>query len=92
MDFADLFWHLAGFAAPALVIGPALALLSRVFWRKSPSAHTLLAQAAINFAVCLAVLVIGLVVTGRDGRIVTYAALVLTCAASQAWLLRGARR
>ena len=92
MDFADLFWHLANFVVPALVIGPGLALLSRVFWRKTPSAHTLLAQAAINFAVCVAVLMIGLVLTGRDGRIVTYAALVLACAASQACLLGRGRR
>ena len=88
MDFVDLFWHLAGFVAPALWVGLALALLAKVFWRKVPSALGLPAQAAINFGVCLAVLVLGLVLTGRDGRVVTYGAMVLAAAASQAWLLR----
>ena len=92
MDFADLFWHLANFVVPALIIGPGLALLSHVIWRKTPSSHSLRAQAAINFVVCLAILVIGLLVAGRDGRIVTYAALVLACAASQACLLGRGRR
>ena len=92
MDFIDLFWHLAGFVAPALIVGPLLVVLSRFFWRKVPQALSVSAQAAINFAVCLAVLMVGLVVTGRDGRIVTYAALVLASAACQAWMLRGGRR
>ena len=38
--------------------------------------------------VCLAVLVGGLVLSGHDGRMATYAALVLASAACQAWLTR----
>jgi hypothetical protein len=36
----------------------------------------------------VAVLVAALSWTGQDGRMLTYAALVLACAASQAWLTR----
>jgi predicted MFS family arabinose efflux permease len=92
MDFSDLFWHLAGFMAPALVLAPAMVLVSRVSGPKSVPARTMIAQAAINFGVCLAALLGGLVVTGHDGRMGTYAALVLASAACQAWLQRGARR
>ncbi|WP_366887921.1 hypothetical protein [Rhodoferax sp.] len=44
------------------------------------------AQAAINFVVCLLVLLGGLWFFGHDGKMATYAALVLACATSQ-WLL-----
>lgn len=40
---------------------------------------------ALHFAVGAAVLAAGLAVWGRDGRMLTYAALVLACASSQ-WL------
>ena len=88
MDLLDLFWHGAGFAAPALVLAPAMVLASRIFGQKSALALSWPAQAAINLIVCLAVLVAGLVWSGQDGRMATYAALVLASAACQAWLMR----
>lgn len=88
MDLLDLFWHLAGFAAPALVMAPAMVLASRAFGKKSPLALVWPAQVAINLIVCLAVLVGGLVLGGHDGRMATYAALVLASAGCQAWLTR----
>jgi len=88
MDFMDFVWHAAGFLAPALFVGAGLAAMAYVFARKWAPVRVLLAQAAINFAVGAAVLLAGLVLTGHDGRMWTYAALVLACAASQAWLSR----
>ncbi len=88
MDFMDFIWHVAGFLAPALFVAAGLAVLARVFKRNWPSARVLIAQAAINFAVGVAVLLAGLALTGHDGRMLTYAALVLACAGSQAWLSR----
>jgi hypothetical protein len=49
------------------------------------------AQVAINFVVGCAVLVAGLIVLGRDGKMLTYAALVLGCATCQWVLVRGWR-
>jgi hypothetical protein len=79
----DSLIHLLNFAAPALVVGLLTALLSRVFMKKRAVAQSLLAQAAINFAVCLLVLLGGLWFFGHDGKMLTYAALVLACASSQ---------
>ncbi len=88
MDYVDLSWHLAGFAAPALALALGMATIGRIFGSKSAAWLGWIAQAAINFAVGGAVLVAGLVWTGHDGRMVTYAALVLASALCQAWLMR----
>jgi hypothetical protein len=88
MSLFDVFWHLAGFVAPALVLAVGLALAGRILGKNATPRLALPAQAAINFAVGVAVLVAALMWTGQDGRMLTYAALVLACAASQAWLTR----
>ena len=85
------FNHLLNFAAPALAVAVLLVLCSHVFMRKTAKAHGWLAPIAINFAVGCTVLAAGLVVLGRDGRMLAYAALVLACASSQ-WLLLRAWR
>lgn len=88
MSVVDLFWHLMGFAAPAFALAPAMVLASRVFGHRSARSPSWMVQTAINFAVCLAVLAAGLVLTGHDGRMATYAALVLASAACQTWMAR----
>lgn len=88
MGFLDLLWHLTGFLAPAAALAMGMALAGRFWGQKQAQTPALWAQAAINFVVCAAVLLAGLAVTGHDGRMATYAALVLACAASQAWMLR----
>lgn len=80
--------HLLNFAAPALVVGMLTALLARMFMKQRPAAPSWHAQAAINFVVCLAVLLGGLWFFGHDGKMATYAALVLACASSQWWMVR----
>ncbi len=84
----DLIFHLLNFAAPALVVALLTPLLARVFIRNTAPVHTLPAQVAINFIVCLAALLGGLWFFGHDGKMATYAALVLVCATSQWWMLR----
>ena len=88
MDFIDFFWHLAGFVLPAAAMAASMALVSRFVDRDIPSKIDWPAQAAIQFVVGLAVLLAGLVLTGRDGRVMTYAALVLACATTQLLLAR----
>ena len=87
----DLFNHLLNFVAPAFAVGFFCALLGRVTMRKAAGTPAWWLQGAINFAVGAAVLAAGLVVFGRDGKMATYAALVLACGTSQ-WLLAGGWR
>ncbi len=86
MNVIDLIWHLGGFIAPALFVALGVVLVAAVFTRKKASARGMGWQVGINFAVGLAVLLAGLVLTGHDGRMLTYAALVVAVASSQ-WVL-----
>ncbi|WP_367847324.1 hypothetical protein [Rhodoferax sp. WC2427] len=82
----DSFFHLLNFAAPALVVGALTALAAKAFMKNKPLTRSWYAQAAINSVVCLLALVGGLWFFGHDGKMATYAALVLACATSQ-WAL-----
>lgn len=84
----DLLNHLLNFAAPALALGLVLAFLAPVFMKNKALAHTRTAQAAINFVVGVLALLAGLLLFGRDGKMASYAALVLATAASQCWAMR----
>lgn len=88
--------HLLNFMAPAAVVAFLLMLLAqflgRFYKRKRSSATSWWAQLAIIFIVNLLVLTAGLVVFGADGKMATYAALVLASALCH-WLLgRGWQR
>ena len=83
--------HLLNFTAPALALALLLVLASHAFMRKMAKPHGWIAPIAINFVVGCAVLMAGLVWLGRDGRMLTYAALALACASSQ-WLVLRAWR
>ncbi len=82
----DVLNHLLNFAAPALALALLLPLCVPTLMKKSPAALSFWAQAAINFVVGLAVLLICLWVLGRDGKMAAYAALVAAAATSQ-WVL-----
>ena len=79
--------HLLNFVAPAAVLAVLLAPGSRWLMGKSAAALSWWAQAAIVFAVGCGVLAAGLWWLGRDGKVLTYAALVLATGTCQ-WLLR----
>ena len=87
--------HILNFIAPAAVVALLLVLVSRIFSRflvsKRPAAKIIWAQAAIIFIVNVAILAAGLVFFGNDGKMVTYAAMVLGAALCQWLLARGWR-
>lgn len=89
MTALDLLIHLLNFSAPAVFVALILALLLRLALRNRSSARGLWSQVAVNAAVGLVVMVAGLVFFGRDGRMATYAALVVVCGSVQWWMLRG---
>ena len=85
--------HLLNFMAPAALVALLLVLLSRLFSgffrSKRPLPLTWWAQVAIVFVACMAMLTAGLLVFGHDGKMLTYAGLVLGAALCQWLLLRG---
>ena len=85
--------HLINFAAPAATVAVLLVLLTRLgfglFATNRPFVQSAWAQTAIVFVAGLAILVAGLVVFGRDGKMLTYTALVVGAALCQWVLIRG---
>ena len=91
MDSFVAFNHLIHFVSPAVGVALALCVGTLIFWSKRPVALSWPAQLALNFIVGCAVLLLGLWSDGRDGKMLTYAALVLVCASCQWLVLRGWR-
>jgi hypothetical protein len=91
MSFFDLANHLFNFVLPAIAMGVMMPLFSRMIWRKTTVKQSLQRQMLITSTVCLAVLIAGLVIFGRDGKMLTYAGLILAAAGSQWWFLGGGR-
>ena len=87
--------HLLNFFAPAAAVALLLVLMSRFFSRflvsKKPLAQSIFGQTAIIFIVNVLVLAAGLVLLGNDGKMATYAAMVLASAVCQWVLWRGWR-
>jgi len=85
--------HLLNFMAPAALVALLLVLFSRIFSRfftsKKPLALTFWRQVAIIFIANMAALTAGLLIFGHDGKMLTYAALVVVAALCQWGLLRG---
>jgi hypothetical protein len=79
----DVLFHLLSFAAPALALALMLPLAVRVLLPRRFVLLSWWAQVALNAAVGIAVLALGLWHFGVDGKMVTYAALVVGTAASQ---------
>lgn len=80
-----LFNHLLNLMAPAGVVALLLVVFSRLlapfFMPNRSQAHAIIAWTAIIFIVNLVVLLAGLVLWGHDGKMVTYAAMVVVASA-----------
>jgi hypothetical protein len=80
----DAFWHLMNFCTPALGIGAFAAILSRLVWR-SELRRGVVALWAWASAAGLVASIAGLVVFERDGRMATYALMVVASATAIWW-------
>ena len=81
----DLLWHLLNLLAVSLLFGAVAAAGARLAWRAALARwpwHRLWMVASGPAAV---VTVLGLVVFGRDGRMATYALMVVAVAMALAW-------
>ncbi len=91
MGVMDALLHLLGFCAPAAGVALLVSWLGRFSKQNRPLAPVFIHKFAINFVVCLTVLLIGLILTGRDGKMHTYLVMVIASGTVQ-WLLSGAWR
>ncbi|MDI1275239.1 hypothetical protein [Polaromonas sp.] len=93
MTALNLTNQLLNFMAPAAFVALFVVMVAHVFARffraKKPLALSLPAQLAIIFVASLALLVAGLVIFGRDGKMASYALLAVGAATCQWLLLRG---
>jgi hypothetical protein len=81
----DLAIHLLSFVAPALAVALLVALAGPLVLPRAGRPRWWWAPVALNFIAGVAVLVAGLWLFGRDGKMTTYSALVLVVATCQ-WL------
>jgi hypothetical protein len=81
----DLAIHLLSFAAPAFAVALLVTLLARLVLPRGPQSMGWGASFALNFIAGLVVLGLGLWFFGRDGKMATYAAMVLAVGTAQ-WL------
>lgn len=88
MSPLDQLNHLLNFIAPALVVGCLVAICARFLYKNKASGPALYAQAAINSVAGVTALGCGLWVFGNDGKMATYAGMVLACALVQSASMR----
>ncbi|MBX3619349.1 MAG: hypothetical protein KF891_05080 [Rhizobacter sp.] len=92
MGVSGALWHLLNFFAPALALGGIAALLAKLLWRRELKGVSVWRMAAWATVAALAAELGGLLWTGHDGKMITYAAMVLMCALALWWAGWGVRR
>lgn len=86
----DGFWHVLNFFTPAVGLGLWATTLAKLFWWRALRGVPWLALLGWSVAAGALVSIAGLLLLGRDGKMATYAFMVLGCAGSLWW--RGFRR
>jgi hypothetical protein len=81
----DVLWHLSNLFLPALALGAVAAGLAKLLWRRELGAVPYRRLAAPACAMCAAVVLVGLALLGRDGKMATYGAMVAACALTLWW-------
>ena len=87
MNALDWFWVFANFLMPAWVMAELLAVLAPRWLHRGRRPRFVL-NLVLSGLLGTLVLVVGLVLTQNDGRMATYAALLLVQATLQWWLQR----
>ena len=89
MGLIHFLLHAFNFLAPAFFVALLLPAANRYVLRNPSPRLQWWVQTAIHFVVGVAALLAGLMIFGVDGKMLTYLALVLSCATSQWLLMRG---
>ncbi len=85
MSPVDAFWHLANLFGPAFGLALIAPTLAKLLWRHDLRRVAWRGLALWTGAACAAVVLAGLVLLGRDGRMATYATMVLAATAVLWW-------
>lgn len=81
----DALWHLANLFLPALGLGALAAALAKLLWRRELAPVPWARLAGPACAASAAVVLAGLALLGRDGKMATYAAMVAASALTLWW-------
>jgi hypothetical protein len=81
----DALWHLANLFVPAAMLGALASALAKLVWRRELAAVHWRRLAGPASAACAATTLAGLVLLGRDGKLATYALMVVACAFTLWW-------
>jgi hypothetical protein len=92
MNPVDAFWHLMNLFAPAVGVGLISTLLAKLVWYRSLREVSWASLALWSCGAGSVALVAGLVIFDADGRMLTYAAMVVATALGLLWAGWGPRR
>ncbi len=92
MELIGGFWHFFNLFAPAAGLGMIAAGLSKLFWRRELRSTSWLRLALCAAGASAVVVIGGLVAFGHDGKMATYAAMVLASALALWWAGFGGQR
>ncbi len=81
----DALMHLGNLFLPGLALGALAAALAKLLWRRELAPVSFKRLAVPAALAAAAVTLAGLVVFGRDGKMATYAGMVLACALTLWW-------
>ena len=85
MGFFNALNHLVNFFLPALTMALLVPTLARLVWRAELKGRAWRGQVKWSALANAGVLIVGLVLTGQDGAVATYAGLVLASALVVWW-------
>ena len=81
----DALMHLGNLFLPAVALAALAAGLAKLLWRRELAQVSFKRLALPAAIACAVVTLAGLLVFGRDGRMATYAGMVLACAFTLWW-------
>ena len=81
----DALLHLGNLFLPAVALAALAAALAKLMWRRELAPVSFRHLALPAAVACAVVTLAGLVVFGRDGKMATYAGMVLACSVMLWW-------
>lgn len=87
MGAIDLLWHVGNLFAVPVLFALLAATGAKVIWRRALAAMAWRRLAALLVAVAMAVTLTGVAAFGRDGRMATYAMMVVAAAVVLGWAI-----